>query len=269
MSELSRSVILGVALAVLAACGNQSPSSFGGMRGAGDGGGDGAHSRVDSGGPHSLTSDANRGAAKELAVTPATSMLTVTNVASPPSETLQAFATYADGAKVAVSASWTVDRPDIALVSAGGGTLTPTGTTFGLVTVTAAAAGLTATATVAVGFVGTLNLGGLTSAEQTTLTTATSADPTITSFVYPYDQTVFPRGLLPPEQMWNTTTVGDAYALHYNSPPYFDLTVFLGSPAVVPDAGAPSTARRFTLPTSTWNTLGCRSHFVAQFHTVA
>ncbi len=64
----------------------------------------------------------------------------------------------------------------------------------------------------------------------------------MTSFAYPYDATVFPRGLLAPELMWNNGVASDAYYVHLVGPS-FDLGLFTS-------ADPPS---RFTIPKAAWN----------------
>src|SRR5579871_4461068 len=61
-----------------------------------------------------------------LSIQPATVELVVTDPANPPSARLTASAIYADGSAQPVSASWTVDRLDIASVGAGNGAVTAT-----------------------------------------------------------------------------------------------------------------------------------------------
>jgi hypothetical protein len=204
---------------------------------------------------HPLPLNGGHGTPQSLSITPASSMLKVTDAASPPTETLKAYVTYSDHTTESVNASWSVDRPDIAGVDHATGAVTPTGSAFGPVTAKAAALGLTGTTTVAVAFDGTMNVGTLSAAEETALSAATEADTLVTSFAYPYDATVFPRGLLPPEQMWNGAATDDAYSLQYSAPPYFNLIVYLMSANVAPDGGVPATAARFTLPTAMWNSL--------------
>ncbi len=238
-------LVLALASAALApACGSSNQnggftpdaSNSGGDGSAGD---DGATSD----GP-SFGGDSSHGAVVTLSVTPATSTITVTNPASPPTATLAAVATYADGTNAKVPASWTVDRFDIASISAGGGIVTPTGTTYGVVTATASAAGKKATGAVTVALKAAINPGNVPPAGQTSLNGATTPDPGVTTFAYPYDATVFPRGLLPPEQQWNGGAAGDQYSLHYTGT-NFDLTVYF-------KADPPS---RMTLPVAMWNSL--------------
>ena len=150
-----------------------------------------------------------------------------------------------------IGAGWTVDRGDLASIGAGPsaqGTLHPTGTTGGLVNVIAGYGGktlqrpvfiqLTATpngsnatapgesqqiaTTVAqlgagggVGGVGGEGLGGAVTdpATLTALKSPTSNGATQgLGYLYPYDQTVFPRGLLAPLIQWTWST-GDADAI--------------------------------------------------------
>ncbi len=150
-----------------------------------------------------------------------------------------------------IGAGWTVDRGDLASIGAGPAakaTLSPTGTTGGMVNViagyggktltrpvfiqlTASQNGSSATApgesqqiatTVAqlgagggVGGVGGEGLGGPVTdpATITALQTPTSnGSAQKLAYLYPYDQTVFPRGLLAPLIQWTWTT-GNADAI--------------------------------------------------------
>jgi hypothetical protein len=188
--------------------------------------------------------DANHGAVMSITVSPATTTLTVTNTATPPTAQLSAIAKYADGSSAPVDASWTVNLPNIAGVGAGTGLVTPTGSTFGAVSVTATVGAMSAGASVTVNLVAKINPGNVSGSAQTSLDGATAADPSVTTFAYPYDATVFPQGLLPPEQQWNGGAMSDSYSLHYTAPS-IDLTVYL-------TADPPS---RFTLPVAMWNTL--------------
>jgi hypothetical protein len=188
----------------------------------------------------------SHGAVTGLTISPGTSNITVTKPAKPPTLSLEAIATYKDGTTGPVSASWTVARPDIAGIGAGTGIVTPTGTTFGAVPVTAKALGKTASATVTVALKEVLAAGTVPvpSSARSALDGATTPDPAVTTFAYPYDETYFPMGLLPPEQQWNGGAMGDFYSIHYTGPS-FDLTVYTA-------ADPPS---RFTLDTADWNVL--------------
>ncbi len=188
--------------------------------------------------------DSSHGEVTSLSIVPATTTITVTNPAKPPTAQLKAIAKYGDGSSGPVSASWTTSLPDIAEVDETGGLVTPSGTTFGKVTVTATVSGKSAEASVTVDLKTTLDPGKLSKSAQAALNGATAPDPSVKAFAYPYDKTYFPRGLLPPEQQWNGGTMGDSYSLHYTAAS-FDLTVYL-------TADPPS---RYTLPVADWNAL--------------
>jgi hypothetical protein len=188
--------------------------------------------------------DSSHGAMTALTITPATAQLTVTDLAAPPNQPLTATAKYADGTSSTIAASWTLDRPDIASIGAGTGLFTASAAVFGDVVVTAKAGSLSATAKINVALKLATNPGNVSGGQQGQLDGATTPDPSVKSFAYPYDKTVFPRGLLPPEQMWNGAAAGDFYSLEFVAPSY-DLKVYL-------KADPPS---RFTLPQATWNSL--------------
>ena len=184
----------------------------------------------------------DHGAPQSLAVTPANSTLAVTDFSSLPTVTLSAQLTYTDGTMATVPASWTVDRYDIASIGAGSGVVQPTGNVFGKVTVTAVAQGLQASTTVTITVQATINQSNLSPGDVAKLAGAVEADPAVTVLAYPYDKTVFPTGLVPPEMMWNLSTAGDEYEVHLLAPG-FDL-------AVLTTADPPS---RFTMTQAIWN----------------
>lgn len=149
------------------ACGSSHPgfaSDSGSDATTGDDAGDDSQS-LGEGGSH--------GAVTALAITPAASTLLVTNPMAPPTATLTAVATYADGTMGPVGASWTLDRLDIASIGAGNGVVTPTASTFGTAKVTAAAGGQKASATVTVSLKATLDLGNVSSGDRGLLDGAT------------------------------------------------------------------------------------------------
>jgi hypothetical protein len=234
-----------VLFALVLGCSSSGTTGFSSQDGGGADGASDGRARRDTG-PDAmrLGGDASPGHAVKLTISPASPTVTVTDLAHPPTATLTASAVYSDGSTQGIAASWTVDRFDIASIGAGSGVLTPTTTTFGVVHVTATAGMLTATVPVTVKLHASLNPTNVTAANQASLGAATATDPTVTVFAYPYDGTVFPEGLLPPQQMWNGGAAGDVYSLEYVTTS-FDLTVYTA-------ADPPS---RFTLPVATWNAL--------------
>lgn len=236
--SLSRAAAIAVCLlwtvggvAPLASCGGTGGAKAGaGVRGDG-----GAISPLDASGVDGAVS---------LAIAPAGLALEVTDLSALPSAQLTARATYADGTTHAVSASWTLDRIDIATIGAGTGSVSAAGNAFGTAVVTAVSAGLSATSNVTVSLKASVMATPVTADTARALSAATAPDPSVTAFAYPYDQTVFPSGLLPPEIMWNGGQAGDDYLVHVVGPS-FDLSYFT-------TADPPS---RATLDASLWNAL--------------
>jgi hypothetical protein len=201
-------------------------------------------------GPDGSTGDGNvpnlgsdHGAPQGLSITPANPTLAVMDLKNLPSQALTAQITFTDGTTANVPASWTIDRIDIASVGAGTGLVQPTGAVFGRATVTAQADGLKATTTVTVTVKATVNLDNVPNADVSQLAGASKTDPAVIGLAYPYDGTVFPKGLVAPEMMWDLGSPGDEYEVHVTAP-YFDL-------ALVTTADPPS---RFTMSQALWNT---------------
>ncbi len=183
-------------------------------------------------------------AAEAFAVAPST-LQTITVPAGSTSPTVVYTAT-ASGAPA--NAVWSVDRGEIATITPGPSptaTLTPTGTTGGVVTLTVSYGTFTLTRKVLVkltstqdgataaqsgqvatdvpsltagGGIGGVGGEGLGVAVTDAATKAALAAPTSDgkaeelAFLYPYDGTVFPRGILAPLLMWDWAT-GDADAI--------------------------------------------------------
>lgn len=122
-----------------------------------------------------------------------------------------------------VPASWIVDLSSVATVDAQG-TVSAVGTLGGDVVVTASDQGETATASVTVKLSQTYNPAGVSGGDQSILLGAVDGDPSIV-WQYPYDATVFPRGVYPPELMWQGGGVDDTYLVRLTSP-YVDVKIF-------------------------------------------
>ena len=195
-------------------------------------------------GPTFHAQDGGEPTAKSLSVAPSTTTLLVTDLDTLPSTTFVATATLADGSTARGITSWSIDRPDIATIGAGNGVVTAAGTVFGTATLTASAFGLKAQATVTVGLKTSVLATTVSVADQAALAGASASDPSVTAFAYPYDKTVFPLGVLPPELMWNGGSAGDVYLVHITAA-NFDLSVFTS-------ADPPS---RYPLPASLWKSV--------------
>ncbi len=201
-------------IAVLVGCGSGSDQPPGG----GDGG-------TDSGNPfgqgHTLTG---------VQVSPATATLDILNDAVV-TQTFTAKALYADGTTEDLApgqVTWSSSFPAAALIDAGG-LLTPTTQVGGPVVVTATFGTKKGTANVAIDLHYLLNPANAGAQVQFALQGATQKDASCT-WAYPYDGTVFPRGLAAPLMMWNGSGASDVYYLHLTST-YFDLKTFVSAPA--------------------------------------
>jgi hypothetical protein len=236
--------------------GNAAGTSTGGASGAGGAGA--AHGG--SGGSISLSGGG--GGQTALAITPMNASLVVT--VGSPVPTQQLTALY-DGAKT--TAAWTVDRGEIGTIGAATGVFTPTGNVAGVVNVTAAADGLTATTTLTVSIKSTQN--GALPGDNPTMTVGTvgdgvggpvdmptqmlldgtpTADPAFT-LLYPYDQTVWPRGLLAPLLQW-TPPAANPTAIHVRlKSAYFQYDGFFSTPPNLPANGA---FVRHPIPQQAW-----------------
>ncbi len=119
---------------------------------------------------------------------------------------------------------WVVDLSSVAGVD-GTGIVSASGNVGGLVTLSAQYNGTTATAQVTVNIKKTLNPGGLSQAEIDLLKNPTGGQDASVVWAYPYDGTVFPKGILAPELMWNGGGAGDKYWVHLQGP-FTELDVF-------------------------------------------
>jgi len=242
-------LLLSVAFAVIAAaCG-----SSGGSSTSADGGADasGGHKR-----DGSVAGDAGKslyvdgsGSNGPLTLAPQSPALAVTYGAHTP--TLAFKATVAGAA---VPASFAVDLTQVATINPATGVLVPSGQLGGVVTVTASFGGQTVSTKVSVnvslvdngapagkdagggaggaGGVGGSGPGGaVTAAGQTVLQGAPTADKGL-AWLYPYDRTVWPRGLLAPLLQWQSGAVGayDAVYIHLQEKG-FDYQGFFTAPA--------------------------------------
>ncbi|MBS2019093.1 MAG: hypothetical protein JST00_39865 [Deltaproteobacteria bacterium] len=214
-----------VGAASAAACGSDAVESSFTPEGDGGGGDDGAPPIL--GGDSSTDPDA-----QALVITPADQIVAyVTGSAAP---TVQYVAKTAVTG-VQVPASFTIDRGEIGSVGLSTGLFTASGKVGGKAKITAAWNGKTATTTVTVnvkvtqngevagdagggaggnGGVGGEGPGGaVPGATVTLLKGAATADPGL-AWLYPYDKTVWPRGILAPLLQWAPGAQGDYDAVY-------------------------------------------------------
>jgi hypothetical protein len=192
-------------------CGGEGSSGGGNDTGGAGTGGSGAASG--SGGV--IIGGSGPGA--NLEIKPATAEIIVTNGASAPID----FDCLSGG--TSVSAKWTIDKTSVATTD-GEGVATAVGDLGGEVKVTCQYGKDSKTAILTVKIVSDQNPGMIPDPDIGILKGDGDPDPTI-AWLYPYDKTVFPKGIYPPELMWNGATAGDSYLIRYKTK-FVDVTVF-------------------------------------------
>ncbi|MFO0658979.1 MAG: dickkopf-related protein [Polyangiaceae bacterium] len=177
-----------------------SGSSTGGVSGGGSAGSIG---NVGGGGSHTASDIAS------LVLDPPSATIEVNDGASTPVQ-FSVRPVYTDGTTGSPinDAVWQVNPGgDIASTTAAG-VVSATGTRGGVATLNVTSSGVSATADVTVNVHINKIDPAITTDDQTALTGASQTDGA-TAWLYPYDNTVFPRGLLAPELMWNGSVAGD------------------------------------------------------------
>ncbi len=195
-------LLVAVALATLLplACSPSSSPTFAGGGGA-------SSSATGSGGDlFGSGNGSGGGMAQSLTIEPANAVIDVDNGMSAP----VSFTAFVNGILV-IPSSLSLDSTGIASVDKLG-KVTATGNQGGVVKLKAMKDGLVATATITVNLHLSANPDSVPPADQMTLEAASSPDGT-TTWEYPYDKTVFPKGLLAPPLMW-TGGGDDTYEVH-------------------------------------------------------
>ena len=172
--------------AVIAACGSETDSEFG------DG------SKDDSGFGSSGTSGilgegGGEAAVGAFEIAPANPVLTATGA-----PVTQQFHAYLKGTMQEVPVSWSLDTGTLGTIGTTNGLFTAHGVVGGVATVTATAGASAASTSVTINVAYT-DANGLSAADQATLNAGgpLTNDPAM-KWLYPYDKTVFPRGLRSP-----------------------------------------------------------------------
>lgn len=143
---------------------------------------------------------------------------------------------------VSVPAKWFTDKSSVATVDEDG-VVTAVGDKGGEVKVTGQYGNDSKTATVVVKIISEQNPGGISPTDVEILKGDT--DPNAGAvWLYPYDKTVFPKGIFPPELMWSGTGAGELYYIHYTTQ-FVDLGIFT-------TADPPS---RYLLDEKEWRTI--------------
>jgi hypothetical protein len=184
--------------------------------GMGDGDGDGDTAGDGDGEPNLDMPDENM--IVELKIEPPNAVIEVVDGVIPAELDFTAIAVNDQGFENTVDGSgvWTFDRLDIAALNPGIGGLTATGLLGGVGTLKFTYEGLEAQAQVTVKLAYHFEPDGFDPFTKGLLDTANQADPSL-SLLYPYNYTVFPRGLLGPTVQWNGGNDADQYKLHFTS----------------------------------------------------
>jgi len=218
-------------LLAAAACGGGAPDTgFSGSFGAGLSDGATTDGATDDG--HESETDGELVISIELE--PAYAVIEVHDGTVPDPLPFTAIGTTASGEVIPVSGVWSFDRPDLADFT--GSSLAATGLAGGTGTVTFESAVGEATTTATIKLFVIDDPIDVDPAIEDAFDDATTPDPAL-DLLYPYDETVFPRGLAGPTMMWNGGGSEDVYRIRLYSST-FDYTGY----AVVPP---PS---RFELP---------------------
>ena len=193
---------------------------------------DGGEGGMQFGGGHTLTS---------VQVDPATATLDIVDDKIV-TQAFTAKALFADGTTENLGVgdvAWTANFPAAGSIDKSG-TFTPSAQVGGPVVITATYKSAKGSANVAVKLHYTKNPANASQTIETALQGATQKDASCT-WAYPYDATVFPRGLTAPTMMWNGGGANDVYYVHVSSQ-YFDVTEYT-------TAAPPS---RFALDATMW-----------------
>ncbi len=211
-------LVLVVFAGTAAACGSSDSAGNGTFPDGGSGDNDATFNG--DGGVHFGGDGSNDGPQGALSIMPLAPTIVVTSGMAAP--TAQFHATVGGQA---VTAAWGIDRGELGTIN-GSGLFTPSGTTAGVGNITAMYGSLTATTTITIQIVTTQQgdpswtsgpldaraggYGGVggngpgatpTATQVTTLNGTATADSTVT-MLYPYDATVWPKGLLAPLLQW-------------------------------------------------------------------
>lgn len=129
--------------------------------------------------------------------------------------------------ELTTNVAWRADAPQVGVIG-GDGTYAANGSVGGLVTITAMSEGKSASATLTVKLHLVDDPNGVAATLGGALKAPSGADPGVV-FAYPYDGTVWPRGLDAPRLMWNGGAPSDTYLVHVTSPT-FELESYVTAP---------------------------------------
>ena len=217
---------------ILIACGSSTfESGFGDGTGSGTGASDQGNGILGTSDPKTITS---------LTVDPPAATLLVESGGPPQTQQYTAVVHYADKtSEVTAGVTWTASNLQVGNIGSSG-IYTTGGTIGGAVRISAAFKGQKASATLTVKLHVLENPANADASTIAALRGATTKDAAI-QWIYPYDGTVFPRGLGSPKLMWNNGAAADTYYVHVTSST-FELESFTHAP----------TPSRYAFAAGTW-----------------
>ena len=238
-----------LAAALPAACGGGTvQTSTHGSTSGGTGGHPGSTSSSSGDQGSGLFVDGGSDPVVSVTITPADATIEVLNGAVPAFTQLTVQGTTMGGKTVSSvdGGQWAFDRPDAAALGVANGQLTATGLNGGKGTVTWKLGTLTATTTATVKLHLTRDPQMVDPTIKAQFGQASAVDPAL-AMLYPYDKTVFPRGLTGPVLQWNGGGAADVYYVHAVSPT-FELETWTTAPP-------PSRYTFDATPTDVWKKL--------------
>ncbi|MFT3765997.1 MAG: hypothetical protein QM820_10835 [Minicystis sp.] len=224
--RISSSLVFGTAALVVAAalpvaCGGGGSNNSTGNSTQGSGGHGASTSSASGGeGGGGLFLDGGTDPVTSIEITPADPTMEVLDGA-PASKAFKAVGQTKNGSVdlTGMGGEWSFDRPDVAAMNATSGDLTATTLVGGKGTVTFKLGNLTATTTATVKLHYTSDPQNIDPSIKQQLGQASAPDGAL-QMLYPYDKTVFPRGLTGPTIQWNGGNPGDIYYIHATSPTF-------------------------------------------------
>lgn len=189
------------------------------------------------------TTDGGDGTVIELKIEPLDPIVIVADGVIPPPTLFTAVGVTDKDVEVPIAGTWDYDRFDLADMNANTGEFTATGIAGGVGKVTFTANGLSAETTATVKLTFTSDPDGVDPGIKQAFDDAVDPDPSL-ALLYPYDKTVFPRGLLGPTIQWNGGGVSDIYHVHAVSP-FFEFESWTQQPP-------PSRFNFPTMPADVW-----------------
>jgi hypothetical protein len=173
-----------------------------------------------SSGTGGINLDGSQGEVVSISIAPPDPVLEVLDGVIPAATNFVATGTLKAGGTITLSGGqWAYDRPDVGTLNPGSGAFTATGLIGGTGTVTYTLGQLSATTSATVKLHYTSDPGSVGATVKSALSGATTSDPSL-ALLYPYDATVFPRGLTGPVIQWNGGAASDIYYVHLTSPTF-------------------------------------------------